>query len=457
MKEIKLLGKKIKLRLPNKEVRSAQFAIVELATLIASHSPFSFASNPDFPTNEKGFNINDRNYAGDPQAQALVRQYAQELRPELLITTSKTPQGTPIVDKHNIVVSGNNRTMSLQLASEEYPTNITKYIEELEEEWDSFGFERKSEAIDMFLEPVLVRIDYDFPAYTTQEMSKYNQSEIKGKRPVDKAIELSNILNDNKSCNTSIPFILEQYERLSDFYANRGDQNKMMDLLLGCNLLTEQETTSYYDLQSGFTNSGKDFLEATLSASILDRQAILAADKSGVKAFRRIIVTTLPTLMANKGLGEDRLTDCVNDAIIYQMELQASGLKFKEYINQPALFEQRQFSVKAIYLNRLMHRGRNTFKKAIEGYNKTIQLNKGASLFGEQPDSREAFEFYILSAIDESERKLIRQFKGDVGMGVCGNVQVEDKVNVSKEKKIKIANANAAARIRVLELLKKAK
>lgn len=432
----RILGKKIKLRLPNKETRNAQFAIVELASLIPSHNPFTFADNPDFPTNKKGFNINDRNYAGDPNAQALVQQYAQELRPELLITTSKTPQGSPIIDKENIVVSGNNRSMSLQLAAKKYEQNYYDYVQELRAEYDSFGFEEPIESLDSFEQPVLVRIDYDFPEYTTQEMAKYNQSEIKGKRPVDKAIELSNILNENRACSTSIPSILENYERLSDFYANRSDQKRMMDMLLGCNLLTQQETTTYYDPQTGFTSTGKDFLEATLSASILDRNAILAADKAGVKSFRRIIVTTLPTLMTNKGLGKDRLTECINDAVIYQMELQASGLKFNEYINQPALFEQRQFNVKAIYLNRLMHTGRNRFKKAIDGYNNTIQLNQGASLFGEKPDAKEAFEFHVLAAIQEGERKLIEKYKGGIGAGNCGEENESNKSVESKPKSL---------------------
>lgn len=415
-----ILGKKINLRLPNKETRKAQFAIIELDSIIPSHNPKTFASHPDFPMNESGFNINDRNYGSDPQAQALVQQYAQELRPELLITTSKTPQGSPIITKDNIVVSGNNRTMSMQLAAMNYPERYEAYKQELKEEFAAFGFEEDMTILDTFDKPVFVRVDYDFPAYTTEEMAKYNQSEVKGKRPVDKAIELSSILVENKSCSISIPSILANYERLSDFYANRSDQKRMMDLLLGCNLLTEQETASYYDLESGFTSAGKDFLEATLAASILDREAILAADKAGVKSFRRIIVTSLPTLMANKGLGNDRLTACINNAVIYQMELQASGLKFIEYINQQALFEKRIFDVKAIYLNRLMHSGRNKFKKAIEGYNNTVKINQGASLFGEAPDSKEAFEFYIVNAIPDAEKRFITQFKGEVSNGSCG-------------------------------------
>ncbi len=427
-----LLGKQINLRLPNGEKRSAQFAIIELSALIPSHNPFTFADHPDFPLNDKGYNINDRNYGGDTQAQALVQQYAQELRPELLITTSKTPQGSPIVDNSNIVVSGNNRTMSLQLAASKYPERYSDYVTELREEYDSFGFEEPLQSLDNFEHPVLVRIDYDFPEYTTQELAKYNQSEIKGKRPVDKAIELSNILSENSACSTSIPSVLEKYERLSDFYSNGSDQKRMMDLLLGCNLLTPQETSSYYDKQSGFTSGGKDFLEATLSASILDRTAILASDKAGVKALRKIVVTTLPTLMLNKSLSEDRLTDCINDAIIYQMEMVASGLKFGDYVNQKSLFGNKVWNPKSVVLNRLMNLGRNKFKKAIEGYNRSVAGNQqGASLFGDKPDSKEAFEFYVLSAIPEKERELIERFVGKVS--AIGCTDVSSSVDVSSD------------------------
>ena len=405
-----ILGKKISLRLPNKETRPAQFAIVEADWLKASHNEVSFASTEGYPTNRHNHNINDRNYANDKNAQALVETYARELEPDLLITNNKTPQGTPIANEEGIVVSGNNRTMSIKLAIQNYPDRYKDYVDELKEEWSVFGFEESSDALNQFKNPVLIRFDYGIVELTTQELAKYNQAETKGKRPVDKAIELSNILMENEGCSVRIPSILEKYERLSDFYANKRDQAAMIDMMQRCNLLTEQELASYYDSSAGFTDTGKNFLEATLSASILQKEAIVAGDKSGVKKFRRIIVTTLPTLMLNKSLDLDSLVSCINDAVLYQFEMVGAGIAFGNYINQASLFERKKVGAKAIIINRLMELGRNKFKAGIAGYTNTLKQAQGATMFGDAPDAEEAFKHHIWSKIPENEQRLIQLF-----------------------------------------------
>lgn len=415
-KDVHILGKKTKLRLPNGETRPAQWAVVEANWLKASHNERTFASTPGYPVNRHGHNINDRNYANDKNAQALVERYARELKPDLLITNNKTPQGTPIINEDGIVVSGNNRTMSIKLAIADYPENYQAYVEELKDEWEVYQFEKEVKALRDMQNPVLVRIDYGIEELNTNELAKYNQLETKGKRPVDKAIELSNILMEKEGCSIRIPQILEKYERMSDFYANRSDQAKMVKMIKECNLLTEQEMATYYDEKAGFTDAGKNFLEATLSATVLSKDAITVSEKSGVKSLRRIIVTTLPTLMQNKGLDQDSLTSCVNDAILYQSDIVSSGVSFGNYINQKALFAEKNFGAKCIIINRLMNAGRNKFKNAIQGYTDTLKNAAGANMFGDAPDADEAFKYHIWSKIPKEEQKLIEQFtewKGD--------------------------------------------
>ena len=113
-------GKEISIKLPNGEARDAQFALVELDQLVPSHNYRTFASSEGYPLTETGHNINDRNYSGDQAAQGAVINYAQNLDPTLLITTSRTPDGTPII---NIFLA-----RQLRFINTPHPKKVSKTI-----------------------------------------------------------------------------------------------------------------------------------------------------------------------------------------------------------------------------------------------------------------------------------------------------------------------------------------
>ncbi len=432
------LGKNITLSMPNGEKRRGQFAIVELTDVLASHNELTFVPSKGYPVNDRGQNINDRNYEDDVAAQERVRDNARNLDPYRLITTSRTPSGTPIVageqiDGKWIVVSGNNRTMSTKIAERMYGDNYREYVEALCGELESFGFSRtdKKERIDChkgqliylptgddysinndayyFKLPFLIRIDYDFPAFQTQELAKYNQSTMKGKRAVDKTIERSNSLRENPLCKTRIPAMIDEYERMSDFYADRNAQKRMLEALLQCNIITEQSIPEYFD-DGYFTNAGKELVESVLAGVVLEKEALKAAERDGIKQARRVIVYAMPVLVANSALpGSGNLIPHINNAILYLNEMKSSGLPFDQYINQGALFSEKEWHPWAIYLSRLMSQGQRKFKWAIKAFNESVKRNTGAALFSDQnvtPD--EAFQAYVVDHIPADEAKLIQ-------------------------------------------------
>ncbi len=434
------LGKKIILSMPNGEKRDARFAIVELDSVLASHNEQTFAPTPGYPVNEQGQNVNDRNYEDDAAAQERVRDNARRLDPYRLLTTSRTPSGSPIVagqqiDGKWIVVSGNNRTMSTKLAASRHPENYKAYVDALCEELEAFGFSTtdKTERVDCqngklvylptgddfsinndayhFRQPLLVRIDYGFPAFQTQELAKYNQSTMKGKRAVDKTIERSNSLRENPLCQTRIPAMLDQHERMSDFYADRTAQKQMLEALLQCNIITEQSVPEYYD-EGYFTNAGKELVESVLAGVVLEKAALKAAERDGIKQARRVVVYAMPVLVSNSTLpGSANLIPHINDAILYLNEMKASGLPFDQFINQGALFSEKAWHPQAIYLSRLMSQGQRKFKIAIKAFNESVRRNTGAALFSdENVTPEEAFQAYVIDHIPEDEAKLIQAY-----------------------------------------------
>ena len=262
-------GKNITIEMPNNEKQKGQFAVVELDNILASHNEHTYSTTDGYPLDANGENVNDRNYQGDKSSQNAISNFAKNLSPSRLITTSRTPSGTPIISVDGIVVSGNNRTMSIKLAVSDLPNRYKEYCDFLKEEIDAFGFENmtsyneeytvtnRDNVTVKFNHPVLIRINYDFPSYNALELSKYNKDTKKSERPIDKALKLGKILESSKSCTTIISDIVGKYETFSEFYANRNDQNEIKNTLVDCNILTTQELPSYYT-EIGFTEQGKN-------------------------------------------------------------------------------------------------------------------------------------------------------------------------------------------------------
>lgn len=402
-------GRTTEIILPNGERRRGQFALVDLDQILASHNEATFADTPGYPRTVGGRNVNDRNYAGDRNAQALVHEYARNLEPGLLISTGRTPEGTPIVTPEGIVVSGNNRVMSAKRAEKTLPHMWAKYLAFLHEEREAFGFNRAD--FQGVQRPFLVRIDYDFPEYTTEELAKYNQATTKAERSVDKAVKLSNILRENSACGKSIPRIFADDETMSDFYADTNAQKQLLDMLLDCNLLTQQQVPEFYS-DGNFTETGKRFIEMTLASIVLDAESLQAAETDGVAALRKAIVNALPALMENRVLPEGSLIPAINEAVVFQQKMKASGLEFGDFVGQTSMFgESYKASPEGLALNRLMNRGQRIFKTALTRYNASVKANEGTSLFGESQrvTPQEAFQRIIVAELEEKDRKVLER------------------------------------------------
>ena len=173
---------------------------------------------------------------------------------------------------------------------------------------------------------------------------------------------------------------------------------------LECNIITTNEIPQY--IQAGtFTSQGKELLENLLAGMILDKEGLLASEIPGVKKLKQSIITSLPPLIANASLPKGILKADLNQAILIENEISSHSLSFTDYLAQGSLFETRNFSREAYILNRLLNKGRNTFKKAIESYNDGILANIGPDLFGEEPLSPQViFDNFIKAVIDKADQ-----------------------------------------------------
>lgn len=395
-------GREIEISMPNGEKRKAQFAIVNADNILASHNEHNFSSTVGYPT-INGENINDRNYADDKNAQAKVIEVAQNLDPNILVSTSRTPSGTPIITKDGIVVSGNNRTMSIKRAIIDFPDQYKNYVDFINEEGFAFGI--KEEQLSNFNHPILVRIDYDFPEYNTTELSKYNKETKKSERPIDKAIKIGKMLNENEGCKNMIAELVGNYETFSQFYASYSDQVKLRDILISCNIITKNELAAFFD-ERGFTENGKELLENLLAGMVLSKDALNAGSMAGGRQFKNIVITSLPVLAKNASLGENSLIDLLNKAFLLEKKIYDSGLNFEDYIVQGNMFDEAP-EKNVLLMNRLLTEGRNKFKSSIEAYNQSAIDNQNESLFGDKPTFQEMYDTYITNKIGADTLKLI--------------------------------------------------
>jgi len=411
------IGTHIKLVMPDGTKRNAAFAIAELDSIISSHNEYTFSPSDNFPVDKNGQNINDRNYQDDKNAQAKVIDMAINVRPEDIVTDSRKVSGTPIVSADGIVVSGNNRTMSLKRVKNDNPERYEEYVTEIEDRAINYGFEKIERSQDgsllvvdsegksfEFKKPVLVRIDFDFPEYNTLEMSKYNQATGKAERPVDVAIKLGKILNSNNECKEAVINIISNYETFSELYSNTADQKALSNIFIKYGILTTQAMPMYFG-DNRFTDAGKDLIENMLAGLILEKDSLILSSEGRIKNYKQIIITSLPVLVKNASLGDDySIIPELNKAIIIENKI--GNLSFKDYLAQMDMFEQLP-EKNVLLLNRLLSLGRNKFKASIEGYNNSAESNKEGDMFGETLTKQQIFDGHITNKIDADDVKLI--------------------------------------------------
>jgi hypothetical protein len=78
-----------------------------------------------------------------PQTQQFLRRFTSEFDPEGLGEDRSTDRGAPIINKDNVILSGNGRTMGLEEIYEKHPEQAEKYRQFLRDNgWNIEGIER---------------------------------------------------------------------------------------------------------------------------------------------------------------------------------------------------------------------------------------------------------------------------------------------------------------------------
>lgn len=271
--------------LPDGSTLSGHYVMTEAGAASASHDVNNaFEPTEGFPIDKHGQSVNDRDYKRDRDAQQIVHNMADSY-------DSRAMQTPVFVSKDGIVLSGNNRTMSGDIAAAQGTDGA--YLEYLSKYGAKYGF--TPEQVAEMKHPRVVFVPDDDLPYDANTFSRFNAPEMKSQSKPEAAIKLGKIV-DNAVFNRIVAD-LNRYDRLSDFYADQEAAARTLGDLVAAGVINDKQLP---ELRTGtaLSAAGKELIENTLIGKIFQAEP---------DAVRMII--SMPTLRQGVILGLNEIAN----------------------------------------------------------------------------------------------------------------------------------------------------
>ena len=281
-KSRKAVGNAHAVTLEDGTVLRGHYVLTEAGAATASHDVENgFEQTEGFPVDENGGSVNDRDYKRDADAQRRVREMADAYDGRAL-------QSPVVVSGDGIVLSGNNRTMSGDLAARQGTDGA--YVAHLKEYGAMYGF--TPEQVDGMEHPRVVFVPDEALPYDAATFARFNAQDKKAQSKPEHAVKLGKVVPDNVFAR--IVGDISRYDRLSDYYAGGAAANSALQLLLEAGVINEMELPA---LRTGnsLSAAGRELIENTLIGKVF---------QSSPDAVRQIISTPVLRQSVTLALGE---------------------------------------------------------------------------------------------------------------------------------------------------------
>lgn len=365
---------------PNGETIQGRWVLAEATSATPSHDPQTLQSNPAFEIDGK--NINDNDYTTKRHE---VESKAQSFDSRAI--------DNPIVVHRGAVVSGNNRTMSRQLAAENGTDQA--YIEGLKDKIKKYGIDASE--LDKFEHPTLYFESTTPVEFSTKSYGEFNQRETKSKSATEKAIIASK--RNDTSLIGQIASTMNGFETLQSFYASEKAQTEVIKMLVDSGTVHQNDVAELFD-ENKFTPAGKDFLESTILGNIVKEDQIKMLNSN--KAIRAKIVGSFIPLLENKGKGTESIISELNDAVKYIYESGNNGMTLFEYFSKQDMFEQQDIDLNAVSLAVALQR--DGFRKFVADINS--KLNGVIDVFTGRPTNKQDVIDNLINTFNQEERAI---------------------------------------------------
>lgn len=267
------------------------YVLTEAGAASASHDVNNaFEPTEGFPIDENGESVNDRDYKRDTDAQRIVRDIANSY-------DSRALQSPVIVSKDGVVLSGNNRTMSGDIAAQQGTDKA--YIDHLREFGQMYGF--TSEQIDGMKHPRVVFVPDEQLPYDATTFARFNAEQQKKQSKPEHAVKLGKIVPDNVF--TSITNDISRFDRLSDYYADDKAVSSAISQLLGAGVINEMQLP---EMRTGnsLSAAGKELIENTLIGKVFQTSPDAVRHIISTPTLRQSVIMGLNDIAHNRTLAK---------------------------------------------------------------------------------------------------------------------------------------------------------
>ena len=428
------------------------YVLTEAGAATASHDVNNaYEPAEGFPVDENGESVNDRDYKRDRDAQRIVQDIADNY-------DSRALQSPVIVSKDGVVLSGNNRTMSGEIAAKNGTDKA--YVDHLREFGAMFGF--TPEQIEGMQHPRVVFVPDEELPYDANTFARFNAEQQKKQSKPEHAVKLGKIVPDNVFA--SIVGDISRFDRMSDYYADGNAVSSAIGQLLEAGVINEMQLP---ELRTGnaLSAAGKELIENTLIGKVFQASPDAVRQIISTPTLRQSVVMGLNEIANNRTLAKSgydlsqelgAAVDLVSRAKAESPEIYKEGMPVSSYGRQQDLFDDEYGDSRVtdgvtLLLADLLNSGKpSDLRKVLSTYN-----NEAASpasgqidMFSGDVTSREDVLNNVLNyfrnatpreqqaIVDAAVAERKRRAEAEPVEGSQGSEQTENAVRGSEETKV---------------------
>ena len=325
-----VLGAETAILLGAQGEQAARYEVRELAGIIPSHDPENqFAKRADYPDN-----VQERPYHSDAGEQQKVRGNALRLDPRLVVNNNPDlTNGPPAITREGVVLGGNSRAMSIQLAYAAGSDRAAAYKEALIAQAAQFGLD--AEAVAGMEKPVLVRV---VDSATPEEMGKlarlYNQTMMQGLQAKAEGVSKARLIS--QATLDLLAADMAEFDSLREFL-DAAASKRFVEALLKDGVMEQTQLSRLTEKNGRLNDAGKTLAENALRGMVVPDYDILAAVPPAVlKKLDRVV----PALARMKARGEGWDISPVVTAALRQVgKAAAEGKSVEVFFGQMDLME----------------------------------------------------------------------------------------------------------------------
>lgn len=378
----KIEGHTDAITLPDGSTVRGRYVLTEAGAASASHDVNNaYMPTEGFPIDENGQSVNDRDYMRDKDAQRIVEQMAGAY-------DNRALQTPVIVSKDGVVLSGNNRTMSGDLAARQGTDKA--YVDYLREFGHKYGF--TPEQVQGMGNPRLVFVpDEDMP-YDATTFSRFNAQEMKSQSKPEAAVKLGKIVPDNVF--NDIANDISRYDRLSDYYADEKAVAHALGALMQAGVINDKQMP---EMRTGtaLSAAGKELIENTLIGKVFQTSPDAVRQIISMPTLRQSIVMGLNEIANNRTLARNgydiseelaKAVDLVTRAKTAMPDVYTDGMPVSPFGRMQGLFDDefgdsRVTDATALLLADILNSGRpSDLRKVLTSYNNEATQASGGQI-----------------------------------------------------------------------------